>query len=210
MSSLIDSIRRPSITNVPPTRSEQRRNDLIMIALILFAILLGWRIGLNARNAVESVSLGGQLPELSYPALWLVDNSDDVFFRALDPRSASAYDARVEVFSRELRENETLDSIGVSWPLRQSERLERFRHLNSQVVGDSALRISYAFLADPTRASGALGIPVVVRADDLLFVANDGSSNRLLVISTAANASHWDAYQNRFERVFASLGVIDE
>lgn len=211
MATLIESLRKPSITNQPPSASEQRRNDLLMIVTILFAIFLGWGVHNNAVGAMQSFELGGQLPTLTYPASWLESQREGVQFRAIDPASPSTFDAQVEVFVRDVKEGETLDQVGTSWPLRRTQELDRFRSLAERVAqgpdGQNVLILTYAYIADPTRESGNLGLPVVVKGQDLLFIANDGIGDRLVVATVAADAVEWERYAGDFATIFASLGV---
>lgn len=210
MAAFLESLRKPSITNQPPTPSEQRRNDLLMIVTILFAIFLGWGLRTNSIAALRTFALGNQLPSLAYPAAWLEAESDGVLFRAINPASPSTFDARVELVVRDVKDDETLDQISVSWPLGRGQALERFRNLSAVVVkngeGAPALLLTYAYIADPTRESGSLGLPVVVKGQDLLFVANDGIGDRLVAVTVAADAAEWDAHAEDFSAIFASLG----
>lgn len=211
MSVWLAALRKPSITNQPPSASQQRRNDLLMLIVILFAIFLGWGVRTNTVGAVNSFGLGSQLPTLSYPATWLEAQTDGVLFRAMDPASASTFDARVELAIRDVKEGETLDSISASWPLRRTQELERFRNLSAQVArgpdGQPVLVLTYAYIADPTRESGSLGLPVVVKGQDLLFIANDGVGERLVAVTVASDATEWSAHADVFAEIFASLGV---
>jgi len=211
MAAFLESLRKPSITNQPPTPSEQRRNDLLMIVAILFAIFLGAGMRNTAVSAMRSFALGGQLPTLSYPAAWLEAQTDGVLFRAIDPASPSTFDARVELFVRDMKEGETLDQISTSWPLRRTQELDRFRTLSAAAVkgpeGTPALLVTYAYIADPTRESGSLGLPVVAKGQALLFVANDGIGDRLVVATVAADAAEWASHADAFAGIFASLGI---
>lgn len=218
MAAFLDSLRKPSITNQPPTPGEQRRNDLLMIVVILFAIFLGAGMRNTANRAMRVFALGGpqggQLPTLSYPASWVEAQSNGVLFRAIDPASPSTFDARVELTARDVKEGETLDQISTSWPLRRTQELDRFRTLSVQAVkgpnDTPALLITYAYIADPTRESGSLGLPVVVKGQDLLFVANDGIGDRLVVATVAADATEWASHSDAFAQIFASLGSQGE
>lgn len=211
MAAFLEALRRPSVTNQPPSAGEQRRNDLLMIVLILFALFLAWGIRTNSANATETFALGGQLPTLAYPATWLEAQTDGVLFRAIDPASPSTFDARTEVYVRDMKEGETLDGVSTSWPLRRTQELDRFRTLSSEVVrradGSPGLLLTYAYIADPTRESGSLGLPVVVQGQDLLFVANDGIGDRLVAVTVAADATEWESHADDFAAIFASLGV---
>lgn len=214
MAGWLDALRKPSVTNVPPTAADQRRNDWIMIAVILFALFLGWGIRSNTANAMTHISLGGELPSLAYPATWLDSEMEGELFHAVDPASPSTFDARLEVRVRPVQEGEDLELISMSWPLNRAQELSRFRNLANEVRsgpnGQPALVITYAYIADPTRDSGSLGLPVVVKAQDLLFIANDGEQDQLVAVTVAADATEWEDYADAFARIFASLGVGGE
>lgn len=214
MAGWLDALQRPSVTNVPPTAAEQRRNDLIMIGVILFALFLGWGIRSNTANATTRVPLGGQLPSIDYPATWLDSRVEGEVLHAVDPASPSTFDARLEVRIRPVREGEDMDAVSMSWPLNRAQELSRFRNLANEVrTGPNeqpALLITYAYIADPTRDSGTLGLPVVVKAQDLLFIANDGEQEQLVAVTVAADATEWNDYADEFARIFASLGVGGE
>jgi hypothetical protein len=214
MSAFLDTLRNPSITNEPPTSAEQRRNDRYVIGLIIVAILLGWLFRNSTVNAVEEISFENGIPAITVPANWIMSRGDEVLLTAIDPASASTFDARVEVFARPLQEDEDLNLISISWPLQRSQQLDRFRTLNSvAVVGpnaEPALLITYAYIADPTRESGALGMPVVVRGQDLLYLTGEENQRQLVVVTTAADAAEWQDEAAIFQRIRNRLGVEEQ
>lgn len=207
----LEALRNPSITNEAPTAQEQRRNDWVMIAVIVVAILLGWGFRNNVRTAMRTYAFDNVIPAISIPSSWIRSQEDGLLLRAIDPSSASTFDASVEVFARPLREGEDLTQVNVSWPLRRSSELDRFRTLNSQVVtgpgGEPAILLTYAYIADPTRESGTLGMPVVVRGQDLLFTVEEDGRPLLVAISTAADASEWEREASAFRAIHRRLGV---
>ena len=211
MSALLNVFRNPSITNEPPTATEQRRNDWAVIILILFAILLGWGMRNNSVNAVKEFTFQGGIPTIAVPAPWITTQGEGVLLRAYDPASLSTFSSHVELASRPLRSGEDLSLINISWPLKRSQELDRFRTLSSQPVigptGEAALLLTYAYIADPTRESGTTGLPVVVKGQDLLFVVGDESARQLVALTTAADATHWDAEAHLFRRIHDRLGV---
>jgi hypothetical protein len=62
-------------------------------------------------------------------------------------------------------------------------------------------RVTYAYVADPSREAGALAPPVVVQGQDLVFIYRD----HLITVSVAADSATWDEEAPAFNRVFASL-----
>ena len=59
----------------------------------------------------------------------------------------------------------------------------------------------YAYIADPTLDMGAMGLPVVVEAQDIMFL-QDG---QFVVVTLAADANDWEDEQNEFSIVTNSL-----
>lgn len=213
--SVLETLRNPSVTNQPPTAEEQRRNDRNTIVVIVVAILLGWMIANGARNAVNEYEFEGEVPSVVVPEGWITTESEgEVLFSAIDPASLSIFDSRVEVYARPLKAGEDLSMLNVSWPLQRSQELERFRTLSSQVVTgpnrEDALLITYAYVADPTRESGTLGLPVVVRGQDLVFIAGDEGAQEVVVVSTAADAAEWESAEVAFQKLFDHLGVREQ
>jgi hypothetical protein len=210
MTSLLNALRRPSITNEPPSPAEQRRNDLLVVAVTVVAVLLGLAVEKVATSSTTSVSLGGNLPTVHYPANWLVDQSaEGLLLRAQDLRSDSSFDARLELFARDARPAETLEDVSTSWPLSRNRQYEKYRILSTQTLtlagGQPAMLITYAYVADPTREHGMTGLPVVVKAQDLAFIANDGAADRLVVVTVAADATEWNAHVGDFEGIQNNL-----
>ncbi|MBX3000554.1 MAG: hypothetical protein KF893_18685 [Caldilineaceae bacterium] len=212
MSTVLDRLRSPSITNEPPTVQEQQRNDLYVIATIVIAILLGWLVRNSTANAVRQYTFEGGAPAITLPADWIISRTQEgLLLRATDPRSPSTFNGLVEVSARPLREGEDLTVLNVSWPLKRSQELDRFRTLSSRAMiapnGEPAQLITYAYIADPTRESGTLGMPVVVRGQDLIMMVGEGADRQLVVITTAADATDWTREAPVFERLYNRLGV---
>lgn len=213
--SVLETLRNPSVTNQPPTAEEQRRNDRNTIVVIVVAVLLGWMIANGARNAVNEYDFEGEVPSVVVPEGWITtESADEMIFSAIDPASLSIFDSRIEVYARPLKAGEDLSMLNVSWPLQRSQTLERFRTLSSRVVTgpnrEDALLITYAYVADPTRESGTLGLPVVVRGQDLIFIAGDEGAQELVVVSTAADAAEWENAEGAFLTLFDHLGVREQ
>jgi hypothetical protein len=215
MSTFLDRLRSPSITNEPPTVQDQQRNDLYVIATIVIAILLGWLVRNSTLNAVRQYTFEGGVPAITLPVHWISSTTQEgLLLRAIDPRSPSTFNGLVEVSARPLREGEDLTVLNVSWPLKRSGELDRFRTLSSRAMiapdGEPAQLITYAYIADPTRESGSLGMPVVVRGQDLIMMVGEGTDRQLVVITTAADATDWQRESPVFERLYDQLGVREQ
>jgi hypothetical protein len=205
MATWIERLTKPSPTNEPPAKSELRRNDLLVAAIVLFAMFLAFGIRNQVLNASESVRLGENLPRISYPARWRVQNSDGTLLHAINAGSPSGFDTQLLVTSRALRSDETLEDARGDRGIKLASSLNGYRELASErttVRGDQpAIVTSYAYIADPTLDMGATGLPVVVEAQDILFL-QDG---QLVIVTLAADANDWQDEQAEFAIVTDSL-----
>jgi hypothetical protein len=87
----------------------------------------------------------------------------------------------------------------------QAAALDGYRELSAErmtVYGDQpALVTTYAYIADPTRDMGASGLPVVVEAQDIMFLQN----GQVIVVTLAADANAWADEDNEFAIITNSL-----
>lgn len=207
MANLISTLRKPSVTSQPPTTWDIRRNDLAV--LVWFALICALGLGLRnyALNSSRSLALGKGLPTLAYPAGWSTTKSEQLALQARNLASLSGFSAEIEVFMRDLKPNETFELARSDWSLKRSQARLQYRELsaeNVQVQGNiPGLLVTYAYIADPSRESGANSLPVVVEAQDLLFV----QANKLIVVTTAADANEWADEAQHFQIVYNSLSM---
>lgn len=205
MATWIERLSKPSPTNEPPTKSELRRNDLLVAGIVLFALFLAFGIRNQVLNASESVRLGENLPRIAYPAGWRVQDSDGALLHAVNAGSPSGFDTQLLVTSRALRSDETLEDARADRGIKLATSLNGYRELGSEhmtVRGDQpALVTTYAYIADPTLDMGAMGLPVVVEAQDIMFL-QDG---QFVIVTLAADANDWEDEQNEFAIVTNSL-----
>lgn len=205
MTMWVDRLIKPSPTSEAPGPREQLRNDIAVTVTVLFALFLA----LGIRNQVYSASKLATLNEggvrIAYPERWAARSDADGAFTAVHRGSPSTYDSRVEVTSRPLNPDETLELARFDRGLKLATELGGYRELEAapmQVLnGVPALVTTYGFVADPTRDAGATGLPVVVEAQDILF-AKDGV---LYVVSLRADAADWAATARDFAIVTNSL-----
>jgi hypothetical protein len=212
MSTWLERLTKPSPTNEPPSASELQRNDLLVAGVVLFALFLVFGIRNQVLNASESVRLGEDLPRISYPARWRVQNSDGALLHAINAGSPSTFDAQMVVSSRVLRSDETLEDARADRGIKLATSLNGYRELASDRMivqgGQPALVTTYAFIADPTLDMGAMGLPVVVEAQDIMFL-QDG---QFVIVTLAADANDWEDEQNEFSVITNSLRLqaVDE
>jgi hypothetical protein len=202
---LLERLTKTSPTNEAPSASELRRNDLLVAGVVLFALFLAFGIRNQVIYASKSVRLGENLPRISYPDRWRVQNTDGTLLHAINAGSPSTFDTQMLVTSRSLRSDETLEDARADQGIKQATSLNGYRELLADRMtvqgGQPALVTTYAFVADPTLDMGAMGLPVVVEAQDIMFL-QDG---QLVVVTLAADANDWEDEQNEFSIITNSL-----
>lgn len=205
MTMWIDRLVRPSETNEPPAKGEQLRNDLAVAVTVLFALILALGIRSQVYTASSFATLNNGAVRIDYPERWVMRSTGESGFTAIHLGSPSIYDARVEVSSRPLGANETLDLARFDRGLKLAGEVTGYRELEAVTMevlnGTPAIVATYGFIADPTRDAGAIGLPVVVEAQDVIFV-HDGM---VYVVSMSADAVDWDANARNFAVVTDSL-----
>jgi hypothetical protein len=205
-----DRLIKPSPTNDRPELREQLVNDLAVAVTVLFAFLLA----LGVRNQVDFASQvvllnagaanGGAL-RVAYPDRWAVREQSAGGFTALQLGSPSLYETQITVSSRPLGEAENLETARFERSLKLAAGLDTYRELTAETLtllnGTPALVTTYGFVVDPAQESGAAELPVVVKGQDILFVAGDF----LYSVTLRADALAWDASTHAFAVVTASL-----
>ena len=208
MANLLAQLSKPSMTNRPPGRLERQRNDIALLLTIAVALLLGLGTRSRALNLSQAVKLGEGLPTLRVPAGWLTHQSEGSLYQATDPASVSSFNAELDVTVRDLKESETIEQARSGLALKRSLAVPNYRELSNQkviVLGNQpGLLITYAWLADPSQETGQSGLPVVVQAQDLLFV----QGGKLVVVTAAADANEWKNKQTGFDLVYNSLRMV--
>ncbi len=196
---------KPSPTNEAPTPADIRRIDLVVLGVVLFALLLGLGIRNQTQSASAWVSMGRGLPRIAYPATWMPRAADEYLVRAVDAGSPSTFDTQMAVTARPQRADETLELARADRTFQFASSQSGYRELDAAqmlVYRDTpAIMTTYAVVADPTRDSGATGLPVVVQAQDIMFFEN----GQFIVVTVAADANLWDAAQSDFQIIFDSL-----
>ena len=196
---------KPSPTTEPPSAGDIRRIDLAVLGVVLFALFLGLGIRNQTVNASTWVSLGRGLPRIAYPATWMPRTGDEYLVRAVNVGSPSLFDPQMAATARPQRADETLELARADRTFQFASSLTGYRELDAEQVmvyrNTPAIMTTYGLIADPTRDSGATGLPVVVQAQDVMFFDN----GQFIVVTVAADASQWDAAQADFQTIFASM-----
>ena len=109
------------------------------------------------------------------------------------------------VTGRTLGVDESLEKARAGRGLNLATTLTGFRELAAEEMmvnrDQSALVSTYAYIVDPTRDTGVTDLPVVVEAQDIMFI-DDG---QFVVVTVAADASQWAEQQRDFQLILDSL-----
>jgi hypothetical protein len=212
MSMWLERLTKPSPTNEPPAAGEMRRNDLLVAGVVLFALFLAFGIRNQVLNASKSVRLGEDLPRIAYPQRWREQATEGALLGAVNAGSPSTYDSRLTVAGRPVRADELLEDARADRGIKLAGSLQGYRELSAErmtVYGNQpALVTNYAFIADPTRDLGAIGLPVVVEAQDIMFL----HEGQVIVVTLEADAAEWDNEEPGFDIIRNSLRLqpVDE
>jgi hypothetical protein len=206
MSTWLDSISKPSITNEAPTEAELSRIDIAMIVTLLFALFLGFGIRNNAVTASHTVDLGEGMPSIKVPDNWITGQPEGTLLQATNPRSPSIFNAELTVTTIALPPGQ--DAVGARTvvSLQRTQELDRYRELGAEAVtvdGNPGILVTYAYIADPTIDQGATAPPVVVQAQDLIFPVGESA----VVVTVATDAATWDEEQPAIQLIQDSLDM---
>lgn len=207
MTAFLAQLAKPSVTNEPPTDRELFRTEIAVIVLFVFALFLGIGIRGNAVSNHRTVTLGAGLPSIAVPGGWITGQPEGTLLHARNPRTRSIFNSELTVTTRPLGGDEAgLTLVRTGLALQRTQDLLRYRELEAQSVtvnGQPASLITYAYVADPTRAQGAAAPPVVVEAQDLIFAVGDTA----VIVTVAADAALWETESAYFRTIYRSLNV---
>jgi hypothetical protein len=209
MSTWVNTLVKPSVTNEPPTDAELSRIDIAMIVTLLFALFLGMGIRNNAVTASHTVELGEGLPSIKVPDDWITGQPEGLLLQATNPRSPSNFNAEVNVAVLALPPGQDAVAARTVVSLQRTQELDRYRELDADRVvvldGTEGILVTYAYVADPSREQGAIAPPVVVQAQDLIFPVGEGEN--AVIITFATDAATWDEEQPAIQLIQDSLDM---
>lgn len=205
MSTFLNFLAKPSVTNQPPSESELSRIDIAVIITVLFALFLGFGIRNSASTASRTVALGDGLPSIEIPNNWITGTPEGMLLYARNPRSPSTFNAEVSVSTLPIPVGADVVAVRTALGLKRTQELFRYRELDAMPVtvgGEPGILVTYAYVADPSREQGASSPPVVIQAQDLIF---PGGENQALVVTVATDAATWDEEQGATQIIQDSL-----
>lgn len=186
-----------------PRPGEHDRSALAVFLLLLVGLALGWAVKASIEGRTASFgALDGALT-LSYPAVWTAGTGDGALLSVTDRQAASVFNPVFAVYSRDLAEGKRLIDAATAWTLGRVSQLPEFRDLGTEetmLAGRAALRINYAYVAEPPAGAGRATLPIVVLAADTIVVQGKG----YLVFSSASDASAGEV-DPRLSSIMASV-----
>lgn len=215
MMNIFQQLTKPSPTNAAPPPSQVWRNDLAVVATLIFALFLGIGVRNQILNASQYIELGDNLPRISAPAGWLTKRADTGIVQVRNPGSPSTLASEVDIIVQPVESDQTLDTARLAQSLQRSQDLLNYREfsVNQVTVQPTIGRTradqvpgvltTYAYIADPSLDGNANGLPVVVQAQDLIFVLD----NKLYVVTLMADATQWEQEAKHFSLLLDSLGM---
>lgn len=205
MTSWVQRLTEPSPTNEAPTPGELRRNDLLVAALVLFVLFLAFGIRNQVLNASTTVRLGENMPRIAYPERWRTQTTEGTLLHVINPGSSSTFDSQMVVVGRPIRTDESIEDARSGRAINLATTLPGYRELEAERMvvldGQPALVTTYAYIADPTFDAGATGLPVVVEAQDIMFLGG----GQFLAVTLAADANDWEEEERNFAIITNSL-----
>lgn len=198
----------------PPTASAERTANLLVLIVVALALGLGWglKVYVDSRTAIFS----DPVLAFAYPATWVTDQDDDANPMVRNPHSGpTLFNSRLAVIhsaapKSPLPDGSPLADAATAWALKRSTALSTFRNLATldrdpatdqplTLAGQPAIRVDYAYVADPGTALGQPGIPIVVRGSDYVTLIGD----QLTVLSGQASADSWQAFEPQLRKIVA-------
>jgi len=188
----------------PLGKWQARASDLLVWLLVLMLLLMGWFLRDWMLSQFRYLALAENTPAIPYPAQWRPQTTARLALQVFDPDSESPFPAREEVAVLPLSPGESM----ASWPQIRERALEGYHEEQRESVtlreGREAMLVTYTFVADVDDETLPM---VVVRAQDLIFIVDDGQARRLVVLTLAADAAAWDDVRPLFQRMLQQMGV---
>lgn len=181
------------------------------VVWLLVAVMLA--VGLIARTIVTGRQETFQQDNVSlrYPAGWAVLPAEGDFdiLNVGEGMDAGLFPARVRVQQLPVTEvstsAQTLGDLALKWSNQQSEALLGYKVFAiepTQVAGQDAVKLDYAYVAEPAMSTPN-SVPIVARGEDVLLRQGD----TVTVVSLTADADDFDRQLATLRRVLGSLAL---
>lgn len=196
-------------TTMSPRRRIFREEEPEWLVWALVAVLLA--IGLIARTIVvnRSTTFSEGNVSLSYPADWtpIASDAPGALLSVGQTFSGNLFPARVTVQQLPVtdisRSGQSLGDLALKWSNDHARDLLGYRVLNiepTQVGGREAVRVDYAYVAEPALAAPD-SMPTVARGADTMMLEGD----TVTVITALAAADEYEDLRMAWDRMLASV-----
>lgn len=197
---------------LPPTPRAERIANLLVWVVVALALLAGWL--LKTYWVERPITYNGRGMDIPYPSAWVADKDEDGNPMLRDTLTGPVlFNNRVTLIQSDapassLPGSSPLVDAATAWSLKQSKSLTLFRNLATlesdpntgkplTLAGQPAIRIDYAYVADPAAELGQVGAPVLVRGSDYVTIAG----NTLTVLSGQASSEEWERFEAQFTHI---------
>ena len=190
----------------PPSKWQARASHLLVWMMIAILLIAGWFLKDWTLTQFRYVALAPGEPTIPYPAQWQPQSAGDWALLAIAPEDNSVYPAREAIAVLPLPET----SFVTAWPAQRQRSLKAYHELaqtlSSLPDGRPALLLTYTYVIDAPETATTAPL-TVVQAQDLVFVVDDGQSQRLVVVTLAATVPSWEHWQPLFQRIWQAMGI---
>ncbi len=182
-----------------------------MVWVLVIALLL---LGLLVKGSVvgRTTLFDGGVVTLRYPAEWIMmprEEADEIFHVA-DPFASAHYPTSLHVCQHPVedigRNLQALNDIALAWSMRHGKDLLAYSALNLEPMdlqGTDAVVLDYAYVAPPAEAQSAASLPVVVEAQDVLFL----NGETLVVVTLAADATTFESLSDTWQMILSAINA---
>jgi len=141
---------------LPPARTRRDRwSDWAVIALLVVALLVGWAVMAAARGQRATLADPAAGLTVDYPQDWLVQSSEDVAFRAVDPHSGAwptTYEVRLAPIDAGVPLTPALTMLLNNVSLTRAQQSTAYHLLElapgDEVDGQPTMEATYVYVAE--------------------------------------------------------------
>jgi hypothetical protein len=168
-----------------PWRGRTQEPEWPVLLTVAVALLLGWLIQSAVLGRMQTAAVGSS--SVTYPARWVATTESGAAFAAADLNFGGIFAPRVSV--RQVAKSELMPPEGLpaarewslvdaatAWSVQRGAELAGYRILaieRTQVQGQEAARVEFAYLAEAPQGSASGVLPAVMHAVDTLVTSGE-------------------------------------
>lgn len=184
------------------------RYDAFVIGLFAVALIAGWGLKSWAEGKATTFTAPDATLSLRYPASWAPQAEKGTLLAVRDLKSEGTFKATFSVASRELDPEamKPVQEMVEPFAAEKGQDLTAFRILevdDTEVDGREAVRISYAYVDEPTEGPFQTSLPVMVQGVDVLVT----HGSNLFVFTFAAPAATFPQQTEILDAILHSVNL---